>query len=63
MVGLRIYLSFIYSLLWLVLVLKWIPEYVLSITTDSIYQSVLNLGIGGTLLIPLYLIFVYKINK
>lgn len=63
MVGLRIYLSFIYSLLWLVLILKWIPDYVASITTDSIYQPVLNLGISGTLLIPLYMIFVYKIKK
>lgn len=62
LVGFRIYLSFLYSLVWLVAVLKWIPDYIASITTDSIYQPVLNLGISGTLLIPLYLIFVYKIK-
>ena len=60
MVKTRLYISFIYLLFWLVLAFKWIPEVVVNFTTDPTYKIVLTIGISGTLLIPLYLLFALK---
>lgn len=59
----RLYIAFGYLLLWLVLAFKWVPDFVLGITTDPIYRLVINIGVDATLLIPLYQILVLKIKK
>lgn len=56
----KLLLAFIYLLLYLVILLKWLPDIVSNLTPDPIYQSVLNIGVAVLLLVPLYLIFTSK---
>ena len=57
------FVSFLYLLVWIGLAFRLVPDAVEEITSDSVYQAILNIAISGTLLVvPAYVITLYGLG-